>query len=378
MSRAIRLGVATSLGGRYALFGRQVAEALRCYVRDANSAAGIRLESEKPRPVELLCEDDASGPQVLRERVRKLIREDRVDLLFGPYGSGLTLAAAEVASAFGIVLWNHGGASDEIHARHPGSCVGVLSPASTYLVAVLEMMEAVAPPVRRIALFQAQTGFAAEVARGVSAWAARRRCEVLRRAYTPGDVGAVGDAVGELASAPSDVVLGVGRFEDDLALAEALCRGRPKTRAVALVGAGIDRFRDALGERAEGFLAPSQWEPQAQIAVDFGPTAAAFAASYRSGTSVALDYPAAQAYAAALIAQWCAERAPSLAAGALREAARRARLTTFYGGFAIDSQTGRQIGHEILVSQWRGERREILWPRQMAHDAAGLAPIPWH
>ncbi|MGH7857970.1 MAG: ABC transporter substrate-binding protein, partial [Candidatus Binatia bacterium] len=246
---ALRLGVATSLTGRYAPFGLQVAEGLRCYVRDVSSGAGIRPE--------LLLEDDRGDPRTLRERLRKLVREDRVDLLFGPYGSGLTLVAAETASALGVILWNHGGASDEIHERFPRWCVGVLSPASTYLATVLEMVDTVAPPLRRVALVHAETGFGAEIARGVLEWAARRRCTVFRRSYRSGDSTAVETAAAELLAEPVDVVLGAGRFEDDLALAEALWRLRPKTRAVALVAAGIDRFREALDERAEGFLAPS-------------------------------------------------------------------------------------------------------------------------
>lgn len=377
MSATIRLGVATSLSGGYAPFGRQVVAGLRCYVRDVNRAAGIRLDSRNPRAVELLLEDDRSDPQVLGDRVRKLVREDRVDLLFGPYGSGLTLAAAEVASALGVVLWNHGGASGEIHERHPKWCVGVLSPAATYLAAVLDMLETLAPPVHRVVLFHGDTGFGAEVARGVLEWAGRHRCSVFRRACRPGDSKAVEAAAGELASEPSDVVLGAGRFEDDLALAEILWRLRPKTRAVALVAAGIDRFHRALGERAEGFLAPTQWEAAARIAVDFGPTPEAFAESYRSTTSLPLDYPAAQAYAAAVVAQWCAERSGSLDPETLREAAGRARLTTFYGRFRIDSGTGRQVGHEVLVSRWRGGSREILWPRHAGNVAECVLVVPW-
>jgi branched-chain amino acid transport system substrate-binding protein len=377
MSRALRLGVATSLSGPYAPFGGQVAEGFRCYVRDVNRGAGIQVDSHEARPIELFVEDDRSDAEVLQERLRKLIRLDRIDLVFGPYGSGLTLAAAGVASSFGAVLWNHGGASDEIHERYPKACIGVLSPASTYLAAVLDMIEGVAPPVLRVALVHGETGFGAEVARGVLEWVARRGCAVWRRACRPGDAGAIEAAAVDLCAEESDVVLGAGRFEDDVALADALWRRRPKTRAVALVAAGIDRFREALGGRSDGFLAPSQWDSSARIAVDFGPTAEAVAASYGSGTNLPLDYPAAQAYAAALVAQWCVERSRSLDSERIREAASRARLTTFYGRFGIDPENGRQIGHEILVTRWRRGRREILWPTYMADTGERILGVPW-
>ena len=63
----------------------------------------------------------------------RLLTEERVDLLFGPYGSGSTLAAAHLAAAHGKILWNHGGAFDVVIEAGSGSVVSVLSPASHYL-----------------------------------------------------------------------------------------------------------------------------------------------------------------------------------------------------------------------------------------------------
>ena len=60
------------------------------------------------------------------------------------------------------------------------------------------------------------------------------------------------------------------------------------------------------------------------------------------------DYPAAQAYAACLIAQRCPEEA-----GAGDESLWRAAWAldcgTFFGRFHIDSATGLQVGHETVL-----------------------------
>ena len=98
--QSITLGIAISLSGRYALLGRQALEGLECYVRDVNAAGGILLKSEgKKLPVSLVVEDDESDESKIRNLVEKLIRQNQIDLLIGPYGSGLTLAAAEMADA---------------------------------------------------------------------------------------------------------------------------------------------------------------------------------------------------------------------------------------------------------------------------------------
>jgi hypothetical protein len=69
-----------------------------------------------------------------------------------------------------------------------------------------------------------------------------------------------------------------------------------------------------------------------------------------------LDYVAAQAYAAALIAGRCLELGPD---DPLR-AARRLRTTTFFGAFELDPATGLQRGHRLSVVRWTQARQELL------------------
>ena len=86
----ISMGIAVSLSGRYSRLGRQVLEGLECYVRDVNAAGGIRPNrQESALPVSLVVEDDESDEAKVRTCTEKLIDQDRVDLLIGPYGSGL-------------------------------------------------------------------------------------------------------------------------------------------------------------------------------------------------------------------------------------------------------------------------------------------------
>src|SRR4029450_9537047 len=52
-----------------------------------------------------------------------------VDLLIGPYGSGLVRAVAPLVCDAGRLLWNHGGAADDL--ARPG-LVSLPAPASSY------------------------------------------------------------------------------------------------------------------------------------------------------------------------------------------------------------------------------------------------------
>jgi len=56
--------------------------------------------------------------------------EDGVDILLGPYGSGTVRHVAPVVCGSGRLLWNHGGAADDLASPLLATAV---APASTYL-----------------------------------------------------------------------------------------------------------------------------------------------------------------------------------------------------------------------------------------------------
>jgi branched-chain amino acid transport system substrate-binding protein len=98
--------------------GEQALAGLQSWAADVNQSGGLRAGGPGSlRTVSVVHYDDASRPDQVRRLTRQLIREDRVDLLVGPYSSGLALAAAAVAEEYGKVLWNQGGASDRIYQQ---------------------------------------------------------------------------------------------------------------------------------------------------------------------------------------------------------------------------------------------------------------------
>ena len=375
--QAINMGIAVSLSGRYSLLGRQVLEGLECYVRDVNAADGVRLARQGTSlPISLLIEDDESSEGKIRSCIEKLIDQDKVDVLIGPYGSGLTLAAAEVADARQTVLWNHSGSSDEIFECNLSWVVGMLTPASRYLCAILDMLKATDPAAKRVALFHAQTGFATDMAAGALEWIQREGYTLtLDQAYRSGieDFRAL---LGPLKDDPPDVLLSVGRVEDDILLGRQLCELKPRLKAAGLVVAAISRFKAELQGQANGFFGPSQWEPQVRYTADCGPSEDVFLSHYLKSATVPIDYPAAQGYAAGVIVQRCVEEAARLDQHALRDAASRLRCTTFYGPYAIEAKTGQQTAHSMLVTQWQNGRKEIVWPLEVA-EAPPVYPGPF-
>ena len=360
----VRAGMAVSLSGQFSSQGKQALQGASAWVQDTNADGGIYVASAGGRlPVDLTHYDDGSTVHGARSMTQRLIVEDGVDILLGPYSSVLTLAACSVAEEHGAVLWNHGGASDRIYEQGFRRCVGVLAPASRYLVGLVDVLLDRDPRPRSVAILHAQRGtFSPAVASGLEAEVARRGSEVvLKRAY-PVPATDFSTLLDEVEDAEPDLVAGVGRIQDDIALARQIRSRGHRAEAVSLVVAGVAEFGRELGEQANGFMGPSQWEPAASYTPEYGPTADRLALRHPGFARGDADYAMAQAYAAGLVAGGCVEEAGSLDADALRKAAARLDFTTFYGRFRIDADTGRQVGRSVIIVQWQRGRKVVVWP----------------
>ena len=72
----------------------------------------------------------------------------------------------------------------------------------------------------------------------------------------------------------------------------------------------------------------------------------------------------------------------TLESAALRETAGDLDFSTFYGRFKIDPVTGRQIGRSVVIVQWQGGRKVVVWPPERSQSqlqypwrGAGLQPL---
>ncbi len=366
--------MSASLSGQFQVQGRHALTGLLAWAEDVNRSGGM-LVGAAQLPVMVVHYDDESRRDRAREITRRLVLDDHVDLLMGPYSTALSNAAAEISEELGWVMWNQGGAGDGIYRRGYKGVVGILTPASRYLSGLLALVREADGGARTIAVAQSGSGaFPRAVTQGIEREAKELGFEtVLMRQYDP-EQPRFDDIVGKLAELEPDVLVGVGRIYNDLDFARRLAEARPRIGAVAAVAAGIQQFRDELGAEADGFIGPSQWEPGSTGTVEYGPQEAGVVASLTRAGGGPLDYPMTQAYAAGLVAQRCVEEAGCLEPAALRKAAGALDFTTFYGRFRVDPVTGEQVGRSVSLVQWQHGRKVVLGPPERRE---GELAYPW-
>ena len=345
-------GVSLSLRGAFGLQGRHALNGIQLWADHVEREGKIALRL-------IACDDESSAARA-QENVLRLLTRERVDLLLGPYSSGLTMAVAPLAEAHGKILWNHGGASDAIWERGWRHVVSVPSPASDYLRTLPQFVKRRDPGARRVSVLHAKAGsFAAYVAAGVADGAKRAGFDVVRLIPFDSPIRDAQPLIEQALAADPDLLVGVGRFEDDVAIVRSRnLLGTVKT--LACVGAGLEAFYRELGDRAEGVIGPSQWEPDVHHAPLAGPDEKWFCAEFERAFHQRPGYPAAQAFGVGIVIIECLQRAGTLEDGSLLRVAHSLDTTTLYGRFRLDPTTSRQIGHHVILVQWRSGRKVVI------------------
>lgn len=382
----IVIGASIPLNGPYQPYGRQIETALRLFEADANAGMAEKIMGRRCA-IALALRDDRSRRDRTGEIYRWLCDERGADILLGPYSTGLTRVAAQIAEERGRVMLNHGGAGDDLHDGTARMLVGVLTPASEYLTGFVGLLTTLKLTRKRLAIVAAPTPFALAAAEGAERACAERRAWLHGVRLRVKFRGQFDPAATPATLHPAfkrnrvNTMLSVGGYEHDLAAMRFAIEPSLNLPVLGCVAAGVARFGADLGAGADGIVGPSQWEEELAITPEIGPAPGEFARRMRARLGGApCDYPAAQAYAAGLIA--LAALRESAAAGAieqsrLREALARLSVKTLFGNFAIDRANGRQIAHRMLLVQWHRGRKMIIDPAALDERGDLEFPSGW-
>src|SRR5437764_4120970 len=110
--KPIVIGASMSLSGAYAAGGKYSLEGTQLWVDDVNARGGLL-----GRPVRLVYYDDKSDANTGVQLYEKLITADKVDLIVGPYSSGVTSAVSTVAEKHHMVMLGPEAADVKIYLR---------------------------------------------------------------------------------------------------------------------------------------------------------------------------------------------------------------------------------------------------------------------
>jgi branched-chain amino acid transport system substrate-binding protein len=352
---AIKIGLTVSLSGDLAKLGQQQLQGMQMWQEDVN-ARGALLG----RPVKLIYYDDRSDPATSARLYERLISDDRVDLLLGPYSSDITLAASTVAEENSFPMLTVGAAAEAIWQRGYKNVFGIDVPARAYMLSVLDMLKEHAP--LRVALvYEDDAVFTRDMAEGARSQAAAYGLEIVFEKDLPRQNADFSNLVRGMRDAKPDVVIGAVYYEGALGIMrESLKQGLKADLFALSVGPAAGAFGDTLGPGVEGVTGPVPW-----MRSDRRPFSFDFSHRYRQRYGLDAGYHATFGYAAGQVLEAAVRLAGSLDRDKVRAQLSAMRFRSLLGSYQVD-ETGKQVGHKTGVLQWQGGTRRLVWPPEVA------------
>ncbi len=333
----IKVGAALSATGKFSVEGKDSKQGYDTWVRWVNEInGGIDVGGEKYE-VEIVYYDDESDADTAANLVQKLIDEDGVSFLLGPYSSGLTSGSSAIAEANDVIMVEGNGTSDTMFDRGFQNLFLVATIASDYTKSGIEALAASGAKTAVIAY--EDTSFPTAVAEGAIKHLADNGIELLATETYPKDIQDVSAIMTKFRDLDPDIFVGGGHYNDAVLFVNAAKElGFEPDGMLITVGPSNPKLVDELGDDVAGVLGPTQWEASMAYSGPYFGSASEYAAYYESLWGETPVYQAASATAAALALQLAVESAGSLETAAVRDALRSLSVDTFYGPISFDER----------------------------------------
>ena len=352
----IIIGGSLGLTGKYAQMSEMKHKGFRLWEEYVNREGGLL-----GREVKIIIRDDKSSTDTAKEIYRQFIEKGEVDLVLGPYSSGITAAVMPLLESKGYPLLASGAASDTLWQQGYQYLFGIFTPGSRYAVGFLEMIAM--SGMTQVAIVSADDSFSTVVAEGTNKWAKRFGLEVIMNLKFKKGTRDLTNIAEQLSATGVPAVVMCGHFNEAIDMRMALKKiNYQPTAYFASIGPAMQKYYEILGEDAELSFSSSQWEPSLAYRPE---DKAIFLLPFQKAYGMNPAYHAADAFAAGQILAAAVEKAGTLDREEIRNNLASMNYVSIIGRYGVD-KTGKQIRHFPINIQWQNGVKKIIWPEELS------------
>ena len=373
----ITLGSSISLTGKYATNGLHTQRGYDYAVKVINEAGGVKVGG-KSYKLAVKYYDDESTPARGAQLAERLIQQDGVEYMLGPYSSGMTKAIAPVSEKFGVPMVEAEGASRSLFTQGYKYLFAVLSTSEQYLATAIDFAaeKSSDPKSVKIALAFEGDPFSMDVRAGVMDKINEYGMKVVIDDQLPADLSDMSTTLTKVKALKPDALIISGHSKGAATAARQIDEMKVNVPMIALTHCEAAKVQEKFPKTSNGFLCPTQWvetlsksDPMFGSAADWN---AGFKADYPSYTSV--PYQSAQASAAVYVFKEAFEAANSFDKDKLRDAISAVEMETFYGDIKFSTQ-GNNIAKPMFMRQIDAsgtyglveKAGDMVYPRNVAY-----------
>jgi branched-chain amino acid transport system substrate-binding protein len=372
----IRIGMTASQTGRFALAAQSGERGLKIWLDDVNARGGIDVGGTK-RKVELIALDDRSDKTLVPRVYETLIKDKKADILFGPFGSTLTGAAANTTEQFGKFLMIWSASADTIYAQGYKHIVSGSQIAASLLGSpTINAMHAFGA--KSIAIAYLDEPFPSGVAAGQAKLAKKLGMKVTMMEKFAKGTKDFSILIQKALASGAEVFVPTSYEGDQMIIARQLRELNANFAAVGLNYGSQPQFLE-IGKDADYLLSMTLLNPKVNWKVTAGLTRAEMVERYKKlfpKASYPADFQTALAYSAGVVLEEVIKKANSIDASALKKAAVElsGKLTVMTGPYNIEP-TGKQTSMAFVVMQKQPNGLQVVYPPAVA-TAKVIYPVP--
>ena len=362
----IRIGASMSITGKYARTGIYTQNGYHLWADEINARGGLL-----GKKVEFVIYDDQSDPKSAAKLYEKLITSDKVDLLMGPYSSGVTFAASTVSEKYKIPMITAGATSEEIWKRGYKYVIGTGPHNELYYVGGFEIAKQMG--FKTISIVNADDLFPLSLGKAVAKLANENNIKIVLEEDFPKGSQDFTALITKIKATNADILFAGTYLPDSVLMMRQLKEQNyaPKMMIFS-IGPSLPDFKTALGEDASYAMVESFWEPSINT-----PGNKEFTEAYKAKYDSEPEYHGAWAYSGCQVLEAAVKEAGVLDTEKIRDALTKIHPTTLLPGkFSIDS-SGMQTGQKSMIGQWINGKREVVWPAEYATAKYVLPVPPW-
>jgi branched-chain amino acid transport system substrate-binding protein len=366
----ITLGAVLSSSGRFNVNGGNTYNGYELAIQRINEAGGVSVQGKK-FVLTIETYDDKSDPARANRLTERLIKEDQITFMLGPYSSELTKAVANVTEDYKIPLVEAEGASRDLFNRGNRYIFGLLSTCEHYLANVVDLAVAKArqtsndPKDLKLAIAVQNERFSLCLRTAVLERAKNFGVKIVVDVKLPSEITDMSWMLKKVGEETPDVLVISGHSMGAEVAVRQMEEMQIRVPITAITHCEAAKIVEKFGSATEGIYCPAQWAPSLPYEDGLFGTAKDFSdamkSAYPDEKYVEVPYQAASAAAAVIVWKDAFERANSFDTEKLREALSETDLMTFYGRIRF-APTGQIISKPMILRQIRNGQFVVVEP----------------
>jgi len=346
----IILGAAVSLTGKYSSNGVHTQNGYNMAVDRINSMGGIKVGG-KTYKFDIIYYDDESNPKRAAQLAERLIKQDGVEFMLGPYSSGLTKAMAPVTEKYGVPMVEANGASRSLFTKGYKYLFAVLAPANLYLdVAIRTAVELNGGKPVNIAMAFEQDAFSQDVRLGIVDAAEDTGSKIVIDDKLPKELNDMAATLAKVKATKPDVLVVSGHTKGALTAIRQIAEMQVDVPMLAMTHCDAAKLSKQHGKNAQYALCASQWHKTLTYKDKWFKDGMTYDKDFTEMFGYAPPYQAAESSAALLVFKDAFERANSFDQKKVRDALAATDMQTFYGNIKF-APGGQNVSKPMVLFQ---------------------------